>query len=410
VSPDARTAEPPERLGVFLIGARGSVSTCVALGVCGLRSGRLDETGLVTARPAFARVPLADPRRFVLGGIEVRRGSLRASASALADEGVASQELVAAEAATLDEIDGRIGPGFLDGPDRDAAKAESILAETLAGRALASSRIVDALVERLASFRRSVGGPVVVVNAASTEAERPAPEAWRTLEGFERDLRAGGSVPMSALYAYAAISSGCPYVNFTPSLGASFGALDELARAKGVPHCGSDGKTGETLVKSALAPMFRDRNLRVLAWEGYNLLGNSDGETLADPAHRAAKVRNKDEALRRLLGDPSVHTRVGIDFVPSLGDWKTAWDFVHFRGFLGAKMTLQFTWSGSDSALAAPLVIDLVRLADLSHRRREAGAMAHAAAFFKSPLGTDERDFHRQNQRLEEYASAASRP
>jgi myo-inositol-1-phosphate synthase len=102
-----------------------------------------------------------------------------------------------------------------------------------------------------------------------------------------------------------------------------------------------------------------------------------------------------------------MHTRVTIDYVPSLGDWKTAWDFIHFRGFFGTRMTLQFTWSGSDSALAAPLVLDLTRLAELALRRGESGAMKHTAAFFKSPIGCQENDFHRQNSWLEEYALAA---
>jgi len=98
------------------------------------------------------------------------------------------------------------------------------------------------------------------------------------------------------------------------------------------------------------------------------MLGNRDGEVLSDGAHRLSKVRNKNEALRSLLGDDSVHTHVSIDYVPSLQDWKTAWDFVHFEGFLGTRMSLQFTWTGSDSALAAPLVLDLIRLADFAMR------------------------------------------
>jgi myo-inositol-1-phosphate synthase len=95
--------------------------------------------------------------------------------------------------------------------------------------------------------------------------------------------------------------------------------------------------------------------------------------------------------------------------VPSLHDWKTAWDFVHFEGFLGARMTLQFTWSGSDSALAAPLVIDLVRWAELALRRGEAGEMEHTASYFKAPLAGGTHDFHQQFARLLEYAARAAR-
>jgi myo-inositol-1-phosphate synthase len=158
-----------------------------------------------------------------------------------------------------------------------------------------------------------------------------------------------------------------------------------------------------------LAPLFVARRLRVLAWQGYNLLGNRDGECLSDPLHRDAKLKSKDEALRQLLGDPQVHTKVGIDFVPSLRDWKTAWDFIHFEGFLGAQMSLQFTWAGSDSALAAPLVIDLALLADFARQRGEVGEMQHTASFFKAPIGGGTHDFHAQFQRLLEYAEKHAR-
>jgi myo-inositol-1-phosphate synthase len=133
------------------------------------------------------------------------------------------------------------------------------------------------------------------------------------------------------------------------------------------------------------------------------MLGNRDGEVLSDGAHRLSKVRNKNEALRSLLGDESVHTHVSIDYVPSLQDWKTAWDFVHFEGFLGTRMSLQFTWTGSDSALAAPLVLDLIRLADFAHARGERGEMPQTACFFKAPLSGGTHDFLRQHQALLEY-------
>jgi myo-inositol-1-phosphate synthase len=152
--------------------------------------------------------------------------------------------------------------------------------------------------------------------------------------------------------------------------------------------------------------MFAARALKVLSWQGYNLLGNKDGEALSDPLRAQSKLRNKDAPLHSILDDDSIHTRVGIDYVPSLHDWKTAWDFIHFEGFLGARMTLQFTWCGSDSALAAPLVLDLVRLADLAAERGEGGEMSHTAAYFKAPLSGGTHDFHAQARALHEYALA----
>ena len=158
---------------------------------------------------------------------------------------------------------------------------------------------------------------------------------------------------------------------------------------------GCDGKTGETLVKSALAPMFRYRNLRVLSWQGYNMLGDRDGVVLADEENRATKIESKDRLLGQILGYP-LHSKVTIDYVPSLGDMKTAWDFVHFEGFLGHRMSMQFTWQGCDSILAAPLVLDMLRLTDLAVRRGESGPMKHLACFFKSPVDVSEHDLHAQ--------------
>jgi myo-inositol-1-phosphate synthase len=154
--------------------------------------------------------------------------------------------------------------------------------------------------------------------------------------------------------------------------------------------------------------MFVARRLRVMAWEGYNMLGNRDGLVLEDPASLGAKVKDKDGALRRILRDPETHTRVRIDYVPSLDDWKTAFDFIHFRGFLGARMALSFTWQGCDSALAAPLVLDLARLAAHALRRGEKGTLPYLAPFFKSPLDVEEQDFGRQQEGLLRYVRGAS--
>jgi myo-inositol-1-phosphate synthase len=165
---------------------------------------------------------------------------------------------------------------------------------------------------------------------------------------------------------------------------------------------GDDGKTGETLVKSALAPMFASRNLQILSWEGFNILGNMDGKVLNDPQNCESKLKTKDQVLGNILGY-TPHSRVHIDYVPSLGDQKTAWDFIHFEGFLGARMSMQFTWQGYDSFLAAPLVLDLARLALLAGQRSEAGLMPQLASFFKVPQGTDEFRHSGQFQMLLNY-------
>jgi myo-inositol-1-phosphate synthase len=249
----------------------------------------------------------------------------------------------------------------------------------------------------------------VVVNVSSTEPPRELPIEFASLAAFQDALdapRTRKGLTSSVLHAYAALDLGCPFVNFTPSPGSNVPALLELAAQRGVPHMGSDGKTGETLVKTCLAPLFAGRALRVLSWEGYNMLGNRDGFVLNDPEARLSKTRSKDAALRGILGEsPDLHTKVTIDYVPSLDDWKVAWDYVHFEGFLGARMSMQFTWQGNDSALAAPLVLDLARLAAFAHAHGEHGLMTHTAGYFKSPAGVEEQSFVKQLALLEAYVA-----
>ena len=400
MSPDP--TQGARRVGLWLVGARGSISTCVSFGLAGLRAGIVEPIGLCTERDPLARLPLVRLDDLVLGGHDVCGRDLWMSAAELVKERILTEALLEAARAEVDAASARIRCGTIDALDRELPGVDP--AAVRLGAAPPREQIAR-IGGDLSAFREAEGlDGVVVVNLASTEAARPEQPEWARLQRLESALDEARPQPASILYAYAALSQGCAYVNFTPSLGSTIPALRELARARGVPHCGSDGKTGETLVKTVLAPMFSARNLRVLAWQGYNMLGNRDGEILADAAHREAKLKNKDEALRSILRDEDLHSHVGIDFVPSLKDWKTAWDFVHFEGFLGTRMSLQFTWSGSDSALAAPLVLDLARLADLALQRGESGEMSHTAGFFKAPIAGGGHDFRMQFQALLDYA------
>jgi myo-inositol-1-phosphate synthase len=249
---------------------------------------------------------------------------------------------------------------------------------------------------------------VVCVNLTSTEPSLRLGAAHKTLAAFDKviDKNMVKQVRPSAVYAYAAASLGMPFVHFTPSNSALIPAIEELFRKNSAPFMGCDGKTGETLVKSALAPMFKYRNLKVLTWQGYNILGDRDGRVLSDSKNKQSKLDSKDALLPSILGYP-LHTHVGIDYVPSLNDLKTAWDFIHFQGFLGFKMSLQFTWQGCDAILAAPLVLDLIRFADLAASRGESGSMPHLAVFFKQPFGVGEHDLHQQWHMLGEYLDRA---
>jgi len=394
------------RTGVWLIGALGSVASLVVAGIEALKAGLAGRTGLVTEAPDFEGLGLAPFDDLVFGGYDIRGGDFAASAEEFAREnGVLTPELLAAVRPRLLEASADLRQGL----SINCGAAVRKLAPLAPDRdRLPLAEIVASIQADLRAFKAKHGlDDVIVVNLASAEPDAELPREFAYLESFLGLLHADRRelFPASVLYAFAALDAGFPFVNFTSCVGSSLPALDELARRRGVPHMGRDGKTGETLVKTALAPMFLARNLRVLAWEGHNLLGNRDGRVLDTPANRDAKVKDKDAALREILGDEKVHSRVRIDYVPSLGDWKTAWDFIHFEGFLGARMTMQFIWQGCDSALAAPLVIDLVRLAEFAHRSGEGGAMRHASCFFKAPHGVEVHDFHAQMGWLIDYAA-----
>jgi myo-inositol-1-phosphate synthase len=200
------------------------------------------------------------------------------------------------------------------------------------------------------------------------------------------------------------VQTGAGFVDFTPSVGARLPAIEALAEAHEVPVAGSDGKTGETFMKSVLAPALGQRNLKVRSWSGMNILGGGDGAALADPTRVQSKLNSKGKLLDEILGYP-VEAPIHIEDVRDMGEWKTAWDHIVFEGFLGVRMKLQFTWEGCDSTLAAPLLLDLMRLMGMALERRERGVMANLAFFFKDPAGTREHALHRQYEMLERWVA-----
>ncbi len=386
---------PRRRVGLWLIGAKGGVATTLLVGLAALARRAIEPIGLVTELEPFTRLDLVDFPDIVVGGHDVRTGSLSAEARRMWTESRAiAPELIADAGDVLAEVEGRLRPGtVLAAGERIRALADDVAAD----RVESPREAIDRLrrdIEAFAAAERV--DRVVVVNVASTEPPPvlPIPHDFSEVEPLLDD-QAACPLPPSSLYFLAAAAAGAAYVNFTPSTGATPECLQQLARDRGIAHAGCDGKTGETLLKSVLAPMFAARHLRVMSWVGHNIFGNMDGRVLDDPRNKAAKVRSKDHLLAAILGYPP-QTHVSIEYIQSLGDWKTAWDHVHFQGFLGTPMTLQFTWQGCDSILAAPLVLDLVRLVDRAVRAGETGGLEWLACFFKSPIGIAEQDFSRQ--------------
>ncbi|ONI80757.1 myo-inositol-1-phosphate synthase [Saccharothrix sp. ALI-22-I] len=374
-----------ESTGLWLIGARGSVATTAVSGLLALRAGLTPVTGCVTERPELAGVTLPGWSDLVVGGHDIAQTPLEKRAELLAQGGVLPHHLLECVKSGLREVDSEIRTASFDGVQADVARR---------------------LAADITEFReRHRLARVVVVNVSSTEPPVPPLPEHAELAALERALADPDRnvLPPSSLAAYAALRAGCPFVEFTPSTGIALPALDELARREGLPYAGRDGKTGETLLRTVLAPMFTARGLTVRSWAGTNLLGGGDGATLEDPAHADSKLRSKANGLAALLGS-EVTAPLHIDNVPDLGETKTAWDHVSFEGFLGARMSLQFTWTGLDSALAAPLVLDLTRLVAAAHAAGEKGALGALAFFFKDPLGSEEHRFAEQTRALYEWA------
>ncbi|GIJ46021.1 myo-inositol-1-phosphate synthase [Virgisporangium aliadipatigenens] len=363
-----------EKTGVWFLGARGSVATTATVGALALRARLIDPIGCVTELPPLRSPALPGWSDLVLGGHDLDTTPLPKKADALAAAGVLPARVATAVADELSAVEEELRP---------------------LPHAATQSQLVEAIEADLRSFRqRHSVERLVVVNVATTE---PVPSWLPEHDDPSRLLH--DPLPPSALAAYAAFRAGASYVDFTPSTGARLPALDALAHRVGVPYAGHDGKTGETLVKSVLAPMFALRALRVHSWSGLNLLGGGDGANLADPGANAAKVASKQRVLQDSLGyAPQGTSR--IDYVPELGDFKTAWDLISFSGFMGTAMRMEFTWHGCDSALAAPLVLDLARITAAAHRAGRVGPLPELGFFFKDPLGDGPSDLSSQWDRL----------
>jgi myo-inositol-1-phosphate synthase len=392
------------RLGVWFIGAKGGVATTSIVGLLALKYGLTGNAGLVSQHPEFGDLNLVDWNEIVIGGHDIRECSLVGEAEKLhSDSRIIAEHVLEKCRPELQTIDARIRPGVI----LNVGKTITAFAtDKLRALVETPQQAIDRVQADLKEFKSTNNlERVIVVNLASTEPPADTskwPTVWSELQPQLADDQF--KVPSSTLYAIATLDLGYPYINFTPSVGSAPAAIDDLARQRDTCHMGHDGKTGETLLKSALAPMFAHRNLPVMSWVGHNIFGNMDGKVLDDPENKKTKVTSKDRLLGEILGyHPQTH--ISIEYIESLGDWKTAWDHIHFQGFLGTPMVMQFTWQGCDSILAAPLVIDLLRFTERAASNGQTGLLTFLASFFKSPLGVRENNFERQYQMLLDWAA-----
>jgi myo-inositol-1-phosphate synthase len=259
----------------------------------------------------------------------------------------------------------------------------------------------------LAEFRKSVNS-VVVINLASTEKlASEGNESFNSLADLERALdENSAAISPAVLYAYAAISEGIPYGNFTPSVAADVPALIELAEKHRVPIAGKDGKTGQTFIKTVIAPALKSRALKVDGWYSTNILGNRDGLALSNEESLASKVKTKSSVLEDILGYDVEDHIVDIKYYRPRGDNKEAWDNIDISGFLGQPMQLKVNFLCKDSILAAPLAIEIARCLDLARERGQFGIQEQLSVFFKMPMtkvGRPEQAFHRQEDMLLEW-------
>jgi myo-inositol-1-phosphate synthase len=254
--------------------------------------------------------------------------------------------------------------------------------------------LAEALREDIQNFKKEKQcDRVVIIWCGSTEIYIEESEVHQSVEALENGLRNNhDDIPPSMIYAYAAIKEGIPFANGAPNLSCDIPALVDLSKENNVPIAGKDFKTGQTLMKTILAPGLKARSLGIEGWFSTNILGNRDGEVLDDPDNFKSKEVSKLGVLEQIL-EPELHPtlykdlyhKVRINYYPPRGDDKEGWDNIDITGWLGYKMQIKVDFLCKDSILAAPLVLDLALFLDLAQRAEMKGIQEWLSFYFKSP-------------------------
>lgn len=259
--------------------------------------------------------------------------------------------------------------------------------------------LAEQLMQDIADFKKENNcDRLVMVWAASTEIFLETSEIHNSIEALEKAMYDNDeNIAPSMIYAYASIKSGVPFANGAPNLTVDIPALTKLAEDEGVPICGKDFKTGQTLMKTILAPGFKSRMLGLDGWYSTNILGNRDGEVLDDPENFKTKENSKLSVLDTIL-QPKIYPDlygnyshvVRINYYPPRGDNKEGWDNIDIFGWLGYKMQIKVDFLCRDSILAAPLVLDLALFMDLAKRAKMSGIQEWLSFYFKAPQAAPE--------------------
>ena len=390
-------APPKGKLGILTPGM-GAVSTTLMAGVELVRQGEAIPVGSLTqigtirlGRRTENRVPkikdfikLADLKDVVFGGWDPFPDSAYEAAAKAGVLDAKHLQKAAAFLKTIKPMKAVFDRAFvknLDGTHVKKGKTKFDLAEQLR--------------QDIRDFKKKNKlDRLIVVWCGSTEVFLKPESVHKDLASFEKAMKANHpAIAPSMLYAYAAISEGVPFANGAPNLTIDFPALTEYARQKGVPLCGKDFKTGQTMMKTILSPGFKARMLGLDGWFSTNILGNRDGEVLDDPGSFKTKEESKLGALEYIL-QPKVYPelygkfthKVRINYYPPRGDNKEGWDNIDIFGWLGYPMQIKVDFLCRDSILAAPIVLDLALFMDLAQRAGMQGIQEWLSFYFKSPM------------------------
>jgi myo-inositol-1-phosphate synthase len=397
ISKGMNIAPPSGKLGVVLPGM-GAISSTFVAGVEAIKKGLAKPIGSLTQMgtirlgkrtenrvPAIKDfVPLASLEDLVFGGWDLFSDNLY---EAGLKAGVLERSLLDQVRPALEKIS----------PWQAAFDKAYVrrLDGTHVKKAANKMELAEQLQDDIAIFqKRNNLARTLMVWCASTEIFlKPAP-VHQTIEKFEQGLvKNDPAIAPSMIYAYAAIKSGIPYANGAPNLSADIPALMLLAKDRNVPICGKDFKTGQTLMKTILAPGLKSRLIGLSGWFSTNILGNRDGEVLDDPEAFKTKEESKLSVLEHILQPeryPDLYShythKVRINYYPPRGDNKEGWDNIDIFGWLGYPMQIKVDFLCRDSILAAPLVLDLVMFLDLAQRCGMSGIQEWLSFYFKSPM------------------------
>ncbi|HXL23264.1 MAG TPA: inositol-3-phosphate synthase [Candidatus Dormibacteraeota bacterium] len=393
----SKIAPPKGKLGVMLVGM-GAVSTTFMAGVELVRKGKSQPVGSLTQlgtirlgkrtdgnSPAIKKfVPLAELKDIVFAAWDIFTDNAFQSAT---NAGVLSYQ-------DLEKV-----KPFLSGIKPIKAVFDKEFVKKLDGKHVKKGKnkyeLALKLKEDIAKFRKSSRATrMVTVWCGSTEVFITAEDVHSTPEKFVEGMKNNHpAISPSMLYAWASITSGIPFANGAPNLTVDIPAIQKLAHDNNVAICGKDFKTGQTLMKTILAPGFKARMLGLDGWFSTNILGNRDGEVLEDPGSFKTKEESKLGVLEFILQPKlypmlygKIHHKVRINYYPPRGDNKEGWDNIDIFGWLGYPMQIKVDFLCRDSILAAPIVLDLVLFLDLAQRAGMRGIQEWLSFYFKSPM------------------------